>query len=174
MKGSFTLNLAIIAIIFSLIVCPAALFADDPPTVTPATTVVRTALQLKLSADLSVGIIETHPCLCADDLKNLNVLAPKNMRVRVFNDSSLTVNAKVTVKYYSLNRENGAWKTWTRNITLNPRQTQVVTIWGNTYYDLIRRSTRITAKVEITSTNITDPDLTNNERKINECEYYIG
>ncbi|MBN2135024.1 MAG: hypothetical protein JW737_04790 [Acidobacteria bacterium] len=168
MSESFILKFTITVLIFNLVVSPIALFADNLPPTT------KTVSPHQQSADLSIGIIETHPCLCFEDLKELNVLIPNNMKVHVYNNSSLIVNAKVTIRYFSLKRELCTWKTWTYNITLNPHQTQVVAVWNDVYYDIIGRGSKITAKVEITSTNIVDSNLTNNERAITDCEYYIG
>jgi len=142
----------------------------------PITKIKTERLQLRLSADIEITAMVSNPCMCFNDLKNYhNAISPKYMHVRVWNPSRLTINAKVTLKYYSLSRSPGTWKTFTRNITIDPNSKKTAIFWSNTYYDIIsiKNTRKVEAKVEILNTNVTDPNMGNNTFVSQRCEYYV-
>lgn len=158
-----------------MIFATANLFPDDPQTTIPNST-VQAKLVRKFNADLKVVAITNSPCLCEVDMKRyFDTIAPKNLTVYLHNDSTVSVDVKLTVKYFSLSRVPNSYNTIVRNFSMNGNQTRSEVIWANTYYDIIRAKNPIflEATAEITNTNITDTNLSNNTYKTDKCEVYL-
>ena len=169
------LFIKILALSVLLTLATANLFPDDPQTTIPNAT-VQAKLVRKFSADLKVVAITNSPCLCENDMKRyFDTIAPKNLTVYLHNDSTVSVDVKLTVKYFSLSRVPNSWNTIVRNFSMTANQSRSEVIWANTYYDIIRVDNPIflEASAEITNTNITDTNLTNNVYKTDKCEVYL-
>lgn len=149
------------------------LLAEGPQVMKPKSKVKARQLPVKLRADVSVDFIEAYPCMACNewDLARLDTIAPKNLMVYMMNKSAYRVNVKLTVKYFSLYRKEGDWNSFTRNIVIQPNSAKTEVFWANTYYDLVKKSKKIEATIEITNNNITDPNLSNNTLSTDKCEY---
>lgn len=171
---SRNLFVKIMAVGFVLAFTAINLFPDGQTTLPNAK--IEKKLTLKFTADLKVVAITDSPCLCENDMmRYFDTIAPKNLTVYLHNDSTHTINVKLTVKYFSLSRVPNAYNTITRNFTMTANQSRSEVIWANTYYDIIRVKNPIflEAKAEITNDNITDSNPANNVYKTDKCEAYV-
>jgi hypothetical protein len=165
----------ILALSILLTLATANLFPDDQQT-TINNTMVQQKLVRKFNADLKVVAIMNSPCLCENDMKRyFDTIAPKNLTVYLHNDSAVSINVKLTVKYFSLSRVPNSWNTIVRNFSMTANQARSEVIWANTYYDIIRAKNPVflVARADITNTNITDTNLANNVYKTDKCEVYV-
>ncbi len=171
----FTKGRTIFVVMLMVVFAATAVIAQEQLKIDPNMK-VKKPLVLKLSADVQVVAFESSPCLCFDDvMRYFKSISPKRMSVHIWNNSKVRVNTKLTLKYRSYYRKPGKIATYTRNVVLEPNQSKNILFWNNTYYDIIdvRGSRNYTAELEITDTNITDPDPSNNKRSSQRCEVYV-
>jgi len=170
-KGRIVISL----VIFAAFLTGGILMADNPQTqVKPIGKIM--AKKLPKMADLQVYGIETLKCLCEPNMKRFfDAIVPFTASVNVRNQSGMTINGKVKIRYFSLSRDPGKWHTEYQNFTLNPHESKVVKVWGNTYFDIIRvkGGEKVTFSAEITTPGVVDPKSDNNSVSTNKCTYYM-
>lgn len=117
------------------------------------------AMPMKLPCDVSIMYIEYFDCPCDLDMDVFYV--DERIAVKLWNESTLSPNLKLTVKYFDI-RSNRV-KTITKNVSFTGRGDKKITVLNNPI--LIKKSYGVRAKVEVISTNMEDSDLSNNEKE---------
>ncbi|MEN8152820.1 MAG: hypothetical protein ABFR75_02260 [Acidobacteriota bacterium] len=134
-------------------------------------------LALMRTGDVAIVGVTTGPCMCSADLKRYhNAISPKNMSAFIFNKSKFEVKVRVTFKYFSLSRDPGKWKEFTRDLTIPANSTSMCVVWANNYYDIIRikgAAQKLFIDVKITSKNVREFNLSDNKWIATDCEYYV-
>ncbi len=114
------------------------------------------ARPLKLACDVSIMYIEYFDCPCDLDMDVFYV--DERIAVKLFNESTLSPNVKLKVKYFDI--PTNRVKTITRNVSFTGRGSKKITVMNRPL--LIKKSYGVKAEVEVISTNMVDSNLSNN------------
>lgn len=113
------------------------------------------AQPMKLACDVSIMYIEYFDCPCDLDMDVFYV--DKRIAVKLWNEK-LNPNVKLTVKYFDI--PTNRVKTITKNVSFTGRSGKKITILNRPV--LIKKSYGVKAEVEVTNSNMTDTNLSNN------------
>lgn len=157
-KSKLRLTLALLVSIFVLFTVNSASLAESPIKKVDKRAITEVkAKPMKLACDVSIMYIEFFNCPCELDMDVFYV--SDRIAVKLFNESTLSPNVKLTVKYFDI--PSNRIKTITKNVTFAGRSSKKVTVINRPL--LIKKSYGVKAEVEVTSANMVDPDLSNNE-----------
>jgi len=114
---------------------------------------------MKLPCDVSIMYIEYFDCPCDLDMDVFYV--DERIAVKLWNESTLSPNVKLTVKYYDIRKKRVS--TIIKNVSFSGRGAKKIPVVDSPI--LIKKSYGVKATVEVTSTNMVDSDLSNNEKE---------
>jgi hypothetical protein len=154
--GSLALSISTLAVL----VTSGMAYAQQPvKKLTPSAARVVKPASLNLPCDVSISYIQYFNCPCNINLDAYYV--DKYLSVKLFNESTLKPTVELKVKYFDMMQNR--LLTITRNVTFNGRGSKNVVIHNNRPM-LIKKSYGVQAEVALKSTNMHDPDMSNNQR----------
>ena len=117
------------------------------------------ARPMKLACDVSILYIEYFNCPCDLDMDVFYV--DNRIAVKLFNESTLKPNVKLTVRYFDI--QANRVKTIIKNVSFAGRGSKKVTVLDRPV--LIKKSYGVKATIDVTSPNMEDSDLSNNQKE---------
>ncbi|GEM_PF-3220160 len=169
MKSKSIRSLALTCSTLALLVAAGGAYAAQPVAqsvkkMAPATVKEISPQRINLPCDVSISYIQYFNCPCNINLDAYYV--DQYMSVKLFNPSNLSPTVRLTVKYFDI--QQNRLQTITKNITFSGRGSKNVAIHQN-HPMLIKKSYGVQASVQLTSSNMHDPDMTNNQKTQYTC-----
>ena len=125
--------------------------------------------EIKFPVDVSIVAISVEQCLCETELsRNLRVMAPKKIKVTLYNEHNKKVEVETTVTYYTYGNRK---KTTTKRFFLAPSRSTGQIFLAT--YSIIKQNPGITASVKVISKKLFDNKMSNNTKIAKECQEYV-